>query len=162
MVSPTSTTDAALSNRFRRIQTDRPKHTASSHKATAQSRKPVVPHHFSLSTVSRLSKLAPNAHQPQTNKENGMKMAVIKSTGRTVRRRSRRKAGGRTRVGIRSTSSKGSIGTTEGALRLGDFGGYKSVAGQSTYTHISRSPDKQQANQNTEERCYPKCEERGI
>ena len=60
----TSTTAAVCSNRFRRVQTNRPKQADRSQSATAHSLSPVVPHQGS--GPSKDSKLDPNAHQPHT------------------------------------------------------------------------------------------------
>ena len=114
----TSTTAAVLSNRLRRSHTRRPNHPASSQSPPAHILSPVVPHHLSsCSTLSKpdVSKLAPIAHQPQRNKENGMATAVARRTGRTVLRRRNKNAGGSTIGGIRSASRRGRRGTTDGA-----------------------------------------------
>ena len=87
-------------------------------------RSPVVPHHWSPTSVPpALSKLAPRAHHPQTKSEKGMTIAVPKRTGRTVLLRRKRKAGGMMRVGRSKTRSRGRSGMSEGAERVGAFGG---------------------------------------
>ena len=122
----TSTTAAARSSLFRRIHTIRPNHAARSHRPTAHSRNPVVPHHLSLSSTRSkpdVSKLAPSAHQPHTNREKGMVTAVATRTGRTVLRRRRRNNGGTIKGGKRSMRRRGRRGTTEGVVRGEPSGG---------------------------------------
>jgi hypothetical protein len=111
----TSTTAAVCSSLWRLTHTSRPNQAANSQSSTAQILKPVVPHHGS--GASNFSKLAPNAHQPQTNKVNGIATAVATSTGRTVRRSKKRKAGGRITAGTTRTRRRGSKGTRDGRDR---------------------------------------------
>ena len=117
----TSTTAAVCSNRFRRVQTNRPKQADRSQSATAHILSPVVPHQGS--GPSKDSKLDPNAHQPHTKSEKGIATAVARSTGLTVRRRRNRNAGGRARAGMIRTKSNGRRGIIEGRLRGAPTGG---------------------------------------
>jgi hypothetical protein len=98
----------------------------------AHIRNPVVPHHFSETSIpSRLevSKLAPIAHQPQMNRENGIATAVATRTGRTVFWRRNRNAAGRMSEGITSTRRSGMRGIIDGVVFSGtSFGGYMSVS----------------------------------
>jgi hypothetical protein len=128
----TSTTATVLSNLRRLNQTNRPNQAASAQSMRAHIRNPVVPHHFSETSIpSRLevSKLAPIAHQPQMNRENGIATAVATRTGRTVFWRRNRNAAGRMSEGITSTRRSGMRGIIDGVVFSGtSFGGYMSVS----------------------------------
>jgi hypothetical protein len=99
---------------------------------TAHIRNPVVPHHLSETSIpSRLevSKLAPIAHHPQMNSENGIDTAVATRTGRTVFWRRNRNAAGRIKEGITRTRRSGMRGMIDGVVFSGtSFGGYMSVS----------------------------------
>jgi hypothetical protein len=99
---------------------------------TAHIRNPVVPHHLSETSIpSRLevSKLAPIAHHPQMNSENGIDTAVATRTGRTVFWSRNRNAAGRIREGMTRTRSRGMRGIMDGVVFSGtSFGGYMSVS----------------------------------
>jgi hypothetical protein len=115
----TSTTATVLSNLLRLNHTKRPNQAASAHNATAHIRNPVVPHHLSpISTRSRpdVSKLAPIAHQPQINRENGIDTAVATKTGRTVFCSKNRKAAGRMSDGMTRTRRSGMRGMIDGVV----------------------------------------------
>jgi hypothetical protein len=124
----TSTTATVRSSLFRLNHTSRPNQAASAQRTIAHIRSPVVPHHLSpISTrsIPEVSKLAPIAHQPQMNSENGIETAVATRTGRTVFCSRNRKAAGRTSEGMTRTRRSGMRGMIDGVVFSGtSFGGY--------------------------------------
>jgi hypothetical protein len=116
---PTSTTATVRSSLRLLSQTRRPNQAAKTQSEPAQILSPVVPHHRSLdSTPSKpvVSKLAPMAHQPQMNRENGIEMAVATRTGRTVFWSKNRDAAGRTSDGMTRMSKRGMSGMMDGVV----------------------------------------------